>query len=127
MKAKTGEGCDFVKKGTVLLTAKPFAFILKSKFQGQRCDFCFQRFLLKKFHGQVFFINMYLQLILQCSSPTLLRMFVRVLLWPSMPKRRFVLILFPNFILDVICIFFSLGNAQWRVQRDEKGCSENRS
>jgi hypothetical protein len=43
MKAKTGEGCEFVKKGSVLLTAKPFAFILKSKFQGQRCDFCFQR------------------------------------------------------------------------------------
>jgi hypothetical protein len=43
MRAKTGEGCEFVKKGSVLLTAKPFAFILKSKFQGQRCDFCFKR------------------------------------------------------------------------------------
>jgi hypothetical protein len=45
MRAKTGEGCEFVKKGSVLLTAKPFAFILKAKFQGQRCDFCFKRSL----------------------------------------------------------------------------------
>ncbi|XP_059481102.1 histone-lysine N-methyltransferase SMYD3 [Neocloeon triangulifer] len=40
-----------VKKGTTLLTAKPFAYVLKSKLQGQRCDFCFKRTDVRRCSG----------------------------------------------------------------------------
>jgi hypothetical protein len=32
-----------VRKGSVLLTERPFAYVLKSKLRGDRCDNCFRR------------------------------------------------------------------------------------
>lgn len=32
-----------VRKGTVLLTERPFVYVLKSKLRGERCDNCFRR------------------------------------------------------------------------------------
>jgi len=34
-----------VRKGSVLLTEKPFVCVLKSKLRGERCDNCFRRWL----------------------------------------------------------------------------------
>ncbi|XP_043526297.1 histone-lysine N-methyltransferase SMYD3 isoform X2 [Frieseomelitta varia] len=33
---------NFIKKGTTILTAKPFAYTLYSKYRNQRCDYCFK-------------------------------------------------------------------------------------
>ena len=35
---------NFIKKGTTILTAKPFAYTLYSKYRNQRCDYCFKRY-----------------------------------------------------------------------------------
>jgi len=34
-----------LRKGSVLLTEKPFAYVLKSKLRGERCDNCFRRWV----------------------------------------------------------------------------------
>lgn len=39
------------KKGAVLLTEKPFAFVLKGKLKSERCDYCFKRTNLFKCSG----------------------------------------------------------------------------
>lgn len=54
-------------------------------------------------------------------------MFVRVLLWTSVPERRFALILFNCVLIYNLHFYSSLGDAQWRVQGDEKGCPKDRS
>lgn len=33
---------NFIKKGTTILTAKPFAYVLCSKYKNVRCDYCFK-------------------------------------------------------------------------------------
>ncbi|KAF4520169.1 hypothetical protein B566_EDAN008987 [Ephemera danica] len=42
MRNKSNKDEIAVKKGDVILTCKPFAFVLKSDNQGKRCDFCFK-------------------------------------------------------------------------------------
>lgn len=37
------ENAKEYKKGAVLLTEKPFAFVLKSKLKSERCDYCFKK------------------------------------------------------------------------------------
>ncbi|XP_043795261.1 histone-lysine N-methyltransferase SMYD3 isoform X1 [Apis laboriosa] len=36
------ESENFIKKGTTLFTAKPFAYVLYSKYRNERCDYCFK-------------------------------------------------------------------------------------
>ncbi|CAG0887334.1 unnamed protein product, partial [Cyprideis torosa] len=40
---KRDSSSSFVAKGTTLLTAEPFAYVLQSELQGQRCDYCFKK------------------------------------------------------------------------------------
>lgn len=43
------ESENFIKKGTTLFTAKPFAYVLYSKYRNERCDYCFKRYILNIF------------------------------------------------------------------------------
>ncbi|KAJ9601497.1 hypothetical protein L9F63_000336 [Diploptera punctata] len=58
MKIKS-KGEPPIQPGHVLLTEKPFAYVLKSKLRGERCDNCFKRQKLLKCSGcqYVFYCN----------------------------------------------------------------------
>jgi hypothetical protein len=45
-----------VRKGSVLLTERPFVYMLKSKLRGERCDNCFRRWVG---HSHDFGIHIY--------------------------------------------------------------------
>ena len=44
MKTKS-RGETSIKPGEVLLTEKPFSYVLKAKLRSERCDTCFKRYV----------------------------------------------------------------------------------
>lgn len=58
------ENVDILKKGTAIITAKPFSFVLNSKQRTIRCDNCLKRYIM--FTKNLGFNN-FANIVINCS------------------------------------------------------------
>lgn len=58
------ENADILKKGTAIITAKPFSFVLSSKQKTIRCDNCLKRYTMFK---KKLNFNNFTNIVIHCS------------------------------------------------------------